>query len=817
MAGGKGTRLRPLTCDIPKPMVPILNKPVMEYSINLLKKHGIEDIAVTMAYLPSVITDYFGDGKEWGVNLNYFIEDIPLGTGGSVKNAEDFLNDTFIVISGDALTDLNIKKAIDYHNKKKSKTTIVLKKEPVPLEYGVVITNEYGRIIRFLEKPSWGEVFSDTVNTGIYILEPEVLNYYKKGQNFDFSKDLFPKLLRDEVPMYGYITEDYWNDIGDLNSYMTTHFNILDRKVDIPINAREIETGVWIEDGVKVGNNVNFNPPIYIGKNSIIKNFANIHSYSIIGPHCEIGEESTLKKSILWKNSKVGKSTNCRGTVVCNNVQLKDRINTFESSAIGKGSTLSSGVKVKPNIKIWPEKVIEEDMIVNQNLIWGTKASKTIFGYRDISGYLNTDITPEFASRLGAAYGSSLNKNSEVVVSGDCSRASDIIRKSLISGILSTGIGVIDIKDSAIPINRFAVRHYKASGGIHVRINHLENDKVHIEFIDESGANIDRGTERKIENLFNRGDFYRCNADEVKSVVEVDNFYSFYINTGEKLLENISKIKRNNPRLLISSRCKNITHLTSKFLKNIGCDVLCDYSIEKYKSINSYLNSMSKKVIRNKANFGIIFSENGENIILIDEKGRIIEEEKYTALVSLILLKIGSLKKIIMPYTTPKAIENMVREYKVDVVRTKTSPASIMREMLNFDSDKQNMMLQYILSFDGIWASGKIIDFLVNNDINLGDLIDELPNYHYIKKEIPCEWDDKGRVIKNIIIENKDNDIELFEGVKINNDKGWALIVPDSEKALFNIYAEGFSEEYANELSTIFSKKVERLLKNKRL
>ncbi|MBS3994895.1 MAG: nucleotidyltransferase family protein, partial [Alkaliphilus sp.] len=190
MAGGKGTRLRPLTCGIPKPMVPILNKPVMEYSIKLLKKYGIRDIAVTMAYLPTVITDYFADGEKWGVHLKYFNEEVPLGTGGSVKNAEEFLEDTFIVISGDALTDLDINQALKYHKMKKSRATLVLKKEPVPVEYGVVITDESGRIIRFLEKPSWGEVFSDTINTGIYILEPEVLNYYQKGENFDFSKDL---------------------------------------------------------------------------------------------------------------------------------------------------------------------------------------------------------------------------------------------------------------------------------------------------------------------------------------------------------------------------------------------------------------------------------------------------------------------------------------------------------------------------------------------------------------------------------------------------------------------------------------------------
>ncbi len=216
MAGGEGTRLRPVTCGIPKPMVPVLNKPVMEYTLELLKEHNITEVAATLAYFPAVITDYFGDGGDFGIKLKYYIEHTPLGTGGSVKNAEDFLSDTFIIISGDALTDIDLERAVKFHREKSSKATLVLKRVSVPLEYGVVITDENGKITSFMEKPSWGEVFSDTINTGIYILEPEVLDYYKKGDNFDFSKDLFPKLLNDNIPMYGYVTKDYWNDIGDL-------------------------------------------------------------------------------------------------------------------------------------------------------------------------------------------------------------------------------------------------------------------------------------------------------------------------------------------------------------------------------------------------------------------------------------------------------------------------------------------------------------------------------------------------------------------------------------------------------------------------
>ena len=172
MAGGEGTRLRPLTCDRPKPMVPILGRPMMEYIVKLLVKHHFSEIAVTLQYLPDSIMDFFGSGESYGVSFRYYVEEEPLGTAGSVKNASSFLDDTFLVISGDCLTDIDLTKALKFHREKKAVATIVLTPVENPLEYGVVMAEPKGRIIRFLEKPGWGEVFSDTVNTGIYILSP---------------------------------------------------------------------------------------------------------------------------------------------------------------------------------------------------------------------------------------------------------------------------------------------------------------------------------------------------------------------------------------------------------------------------------------------------------------------------------------------------------------------------------------------------------------------------------------------------------------------------------------------------------------------
>jgi len=296
MAGGEGSRLRPLTCSRPKPMVPVANKPVMQHIVELLKKHGFEDIAVTLLYMPEAIKEYFDDGRDYGVNIFYFIEDTPLGTAGSVKNAEEFLDDTFIVISGDALTDADLRKALEFHNAKGSIATLLLKKVDIPLEYGVVVTDDEGRITRFLEKPSWGEVFSDTVNTGMYILSPEVLKLVPKNEMFDFSKDLFPLILKERMPIYGYIIDDYWCDIGDPQAYIQSHIDILNGKVRINIPAKEIEKNIWVGEGTEIDDPSCLRAPCIIGSYSKIKKNSIIGEYSVIGDFNIIGEGTSIKR-----------------------------------------------------------------------------------------------------------------------------------------------------------------------------------------------------------------------------------------------------------------------------------------------------------------------------------------------------------------------------------------------------------------------------------------------------------------------------------------------------------------------------------------
>src|SRR5579871_4080158 len=233
MAGGEGTRLRPMTANQPKPLLPVANKPIMEHVLGLLKRHGFTETVVTLQFFAPLIRNYFGDGEDVGMSLQYANEEIPLGTAGSVKNAEDALRDgPFLVISGDALTDIDLSAMVAYHKKQGALVTVGLTRVPNPLEFGIIISGDDGRVQRFLEKPTWGQVFSDTVNTGIYVMEPEIFDYVKPGESVDWSGDVFPRLIEEGRPVYGYVADGYWEDVGTLDSYHKAQADVLERRIE---------------------------------------------------------------------------------------------------------------------------------------------------------------------------------------------------------------------------------------------------------------------------------------------------------------------------------------------------------------------------------------------------------------------------------------------------------------------------------------------------------------------------------------------------------------------------------------------------------
>ncbi|MBI4744046.1 MAG: NDP-sugar synthase [Actinobacteria bacterium] len=363
LVGGEGTRLRPLSCDVPKPMMPIANKPFIEYIINQLKKYSIKDIIFSTCYLPEHIENYFGDGSDIGISITYITEEQPLGTAGAVKNVEEYLKETFLVFNGDILTDLNLDEIIEYHLSKKSKATIALTAVEDPTIYGLVELSKDNTISSFLEKPSWDQVTSNLINAGTYVLEPDVLNYIPKGKNYSFERGLFPALLEQKEPMFGFISDSYWLDIGTPAKYILAHHDILEGKIDFRFEGKEIKPGVWIGKNTEVDSTVKLASPSLIGSNCRIESNVKIAGLTAIGNNCSIKKGSHLEGCVILDDCKIEENAIIENSILGKGVFVGKKVYIGEGAVIGGNCAIEEGNHLSRGIKIWPSTRIEKDKI----------------------------------------------------------------------------------------------------------------------------------------------------------------------------------------------------------------------------------------------------------------------------------------------------------------------------------------------------------------------------------------------------------------------------------------------------------------------
>jgi len=333
MAGGRGSRLRELTAQRPKPMVPFLDKPVLAYILDLLKYHQIREVVITVHYLAEQIQAYFGNGHQLGLNIHYAPEQTPLGTAGSVKNAQSYLDDEpFLVISGDIVTDIDLSRARQFHQAKQALATIVLKRVADPRGYGLATADRDGRIRHFLEKPDDEQIVSQTVNTGIYILDPEVLRLFKPDQAYDFSYDLFPQLLRQKAPLFGYLTRDYWCDMGTIQGYMQATADALLGKVKHIKRGMHLGDNVWVGRDVEIAPEVSLRGPIYLGDKVKILRGATINGPSVVGEQTVIGRRALIEQSIIGHNCLVGEAAGVHQDIIFQPCSLLAEVMTSEQN-----------------------------------------------------------------------------------------------------------------------------------------------------------------------------------------------------------------------------------------------------------------------------------------------------------------------------------------------------------------------------------------------------------------------------------------------------------------------------------------------------
>ncbi|PTX55356.1 mannose-1-phosphate guanylyltransferase/phosphomannomutase [Melghirimyces profundicolus] len=787
MAGGKGTRLRPLTNRLPKPMVPLLDKPCMEYIIELLKRHGITDIAVTMQYLPQVIQSHFGDGSDFGVRLHYFEEGHPLGTAGSVKNAEAFLDDTFVVISGDALTDVDLGQAVAFHRERKTWGTLVLSRVEVPLEYGVVMTREDGKITRFLEKPSWSEVFSDTVNTGIYVMEPQILSLFEKGKPFDFSKDLFPLMMERHLPLYGHVAEAYWSDIGNLKQYRQAQQDLLEGRVQADIKGEEVFPGIWLGEGADGIDCSSVTPPVFIGAGSTV------HPEAHIGPHTVLGQQSRVEagaavvRSVLWNRTSVGEASSLDGSTLTHGGRVGPGAILEEETVIGEGARIGEKVVLRSGVKIWPEKTVGAGTVLTESLVWEASAAAALFGTDGVSGATNWDLTPERTGRIVGAFASVLPPGSAVAVSCDETPFSEILKFAATASLMASGASVRDLGRLPVPVSRHAVFRSDSHAGIHIRRSGEEGDRIVIQFFDREGLPIGKSLERKVENALLQGDALR----------PPDGFGSLESRSGAidvyraELISRLREdaIRRREFKVVFHSENPYLMAVLQPLMDQLGCRMVTVWGDEPH---------MEHFVMDNQADLGVRMDRSGQAVTLFTETGYALKPEEETVLQTLLAVRLQN--RVAVPVNAPSEAEELARRFGTEPILTATSARAVL------EADRNRSLQLY---FDGFSMLAFLLEFLAVEGVTVHRTLEMLPRPHIRSEKIPCPVEAKGKVMRRLMEEVKGQKTQLVDGIKVLGETGWALILPDVEKAHFDVVAQGSTPEQAERLKDIYKEKIE--------
>jgi mannose-1-phosphate guanylyltransferase / phosphomannomutase len=814
MAGGEGTRLRPMTATQPKPLLPVVNQPIMEHVLRLLKRHGFCETVVTVQFLASLVRNYFGDGQEVGMSLQYATEDMPLGTAGSVKNAEDALRDgPFLVISGDALTDIDLSEMVRFHRENGALVTVGLTRVPNPLEFGIIIVDDDGRIQRFLEKPTWGQVFSDTVNTGIYVMEPEVLAEVPIGEMVDWSGDVFPRLLKQGAPLFGWIADGYWEDVGTHESYLKAQADVLSGRVQAEIAGFEVSPGVWVADGAEVDPEAILTGPLCIGEYAKIEAGAQLREFTVIGNNVVVKEGAFLHRAVVHNNVYVGQGATLRGCVIGKNTDVMASARVEEAAVVGDECLIEPEAYLSSGVKVYPFKTIEAGAVVNTSVIWESRGQRTLFGPRGVSGLINVEITPELCVRLASAYATTLKKGAVVTTSRDVSRAARALKRAVHSALNASAINVVDLEAQPLPVARFETARGECAGGIALRTTPGNPQSIDLIFLDKTGADLSQADRRKIERVFSRQEYRRAFPGEIAELIYPARVRESYAHELLRCVD-LTGVDEAGMKVVVDCAGGTVSLILPVLLGRIGVEVLTvNNRLDEASPTPSLaqtragMQRLADLVASSQADFGVRFDPVGERIMLVDEKGGLISDDRALLVV---LDLIGSERRtgrVVLPVTTTRVAEQVSEFHHVQVDWTTTTPHGLAEataaDDVIFAADGRGgfVVPEFTRTVDGIAAFTRLLGLVARARLTLSQIDARIPAAHLLKRSLPTPWAAKGSVMRTVGEAAGEREVDTTDGIRvIEPDGGWILALPDPADAVTHLWAEGKDDDAAQAL-----------------
>lgn len=755
MAGGEGSRLRPLTCEIPKPLAPLCGRPVVEYILELLKQHGCERATLTLMYLGNRLVEHFPDGEYRGIPLDFTFEDTPLGTAGSVKNAAK-VDESFLVISGDAMCDFDLTAAFEFHRVHNAAATLVVTAVEDPREYGLVQTDEDGRITGFLEKPSRMNCVSGLANTGIYILSPQVLELIPDGKSSDFSFDIFPEMLRRDMVLCAYEAKGYWKDIGDIKSYLDCQKDMLEGKVHCELSGvvRDNKDIVTLPEGCVV------DPPVAIGKNVTIGAEVTLGRGCVIGDNVTIGKGSKIRGSVLANGVSIGERCSVNQAVLCEDVTLENGCGVYEYAVIGRHATIMGHSFVHPRVKVWDYKTVARGTSLRENLQHGD-VHEAICEEDGITGELCAMLTPHFCTTAGFALGS-MKKGAVIGVGCDGSEAASSLRSALISGVTASGAEAWDFGGGIRTQFDFCMEETRCDFGVYI----TAGESGCLSFVQDGCLPMTRACERKLEGYLNRGEYKRADASHFGRAVPfqgMDRLYEARLARFAAPLEGVS-VRMKAP---LSPAGKQLERVLSK----LGCG------------------------LESGPFLGI--SSDGTRLSVFEEGTGFVPHERLIALMCAVRFARG--EDVALPNRLLAAIDQLAEQYKHKAHRYAACPCD--------SSDLQARELSRLQPFarDGLLLAVELLSHLKTSGKTLKEALDAVPRFSTASRKVDIGGN-PAEVFKKIGAASSG----IGEGVRLKDKRGDLLIRPAKSGRSVFIYAESRDMETAEELCNFY----EGLIKN---
>ncbi|MGI6150569.1 MAG: sugar phosphate nucleotidyltransferase [Christensenellales bacterium] len=782
LAGGSGTRLRPMTCTLPKPMVPVMNRPLLLHTLRLLRRHGITSATITLGYLPKIVERYFGNGERVGMNLSYSVEDSPLGTAGGVLAAAGS-RERVLVISGDALTDVDITAALAFHESHGGAATIILKQVEKPLQFGVAVTDETCRITRFIEKPSWSMAVSDQVNTGMYILEPSVWKGFKPGEKFDFSMNVFPRLMENGEAIFGMTTDCYWCDIGGAEQYVAAHRDIFEGKCRLDLPEAKLINGVYVEEGARISDGCTIKGPCYLGANCAIERGAVVEAFSVIGSETTVAERASIRRSILWRGVDVGVRAQIRGAVVCDRVYIGRNASVFEHAVVAEESMVCEGATIKSGVRVWPQKTIEEGATMTRDCLW-SDCSPPIFKGCMVEGK-RYDLTGERLARLGRAIASVAGEWGSVAIASDGTNAGHMAKLAVAAGLLEGGCDALDMGRTVLPAARNGARALSCGGSVYAS---RDGDSIVLRLMDGKGNDAGRGSVQDVEIAYWEG-CGACQGDRIGAFIPATEITTLY---------RMELLKRVNSQQLRA--VGGFIALTGGGMEEDLLKLL--FSMCGYSTASAPNGETAAVLARRKK--GTALAVKGDSLSIFLPSGELTGSDLYALFAEMDIL-CGE-RELFADVTAGPGMEKIAERSGARLFRLPR------RELKKTMADKDTLTAELLR--DPFGAALMLCARLSEMGMTAEDLYATLPKSCKSERNVPVSARDIGRIFR-LVAQDSGGTADMTEGIRIIRRGGWVNLLPDATARHMRVIAQSFSEEYSESLADIYAKKVEKMLKDR--